>query len=213
MKWSKLPWGWILAMVYVTLAPIVFGMLAFWPQMPTVLHRLGSQTTAAWVQGIGSLLAICAAIGIAQHQAALARRDAERRAQEARNAAARQLGTLVRIAANALEVRLIDDEVMPPPEWIEADDFNEVRHESNLTIVVKALQRFPLNDLDERLTTTLLAVTALAKSAEINLATFNLRMIGPTAKASAKSTLIDLHERLSQRDRFATDYISKITKH
>jgi len=64
MKWSKLPWGWILAMVYVTVAPLIYGTVAFWPQMPELLHRLGGQTAAAWMQAIGSLAAIAVAIAV-----------------------------------------------------------------------------------------------------------------------------------------------------
>jgi len=100
MKWRELPWGWIMAMVYVTVAPLVYGMLAFWPQMPKVLHYLGSQTMAAWVQGVGTIAAIAGAWAIGNRQASHQRqlenerwqREADLRDQAVndRNAAARE---------------------------------------------------------------------------------------------------------------------------
>lgn len=166
---------------------------------------------AGWVQGVGSLLAIGAAIGIAQHQAFVTRRDGLRRAREIQLTASRQVGSLIRIAQRALEVRLMDEEVIPVPEWIDGEDINEARHELDLGVIVKALQQVSLADLDGQLTTSMLAVTALAKSAEANLRTFKDSSIPMLTRSRAKVTLVDLHYRLDERERYATRYIEEIT--
>lgn len=57
MKWSKLPWGWILAMVYVAALPIAVTAILHSQQLAWLPPRT-SADVAAWVQAVGSVIAI-----------------------------------------------------------------------------------------------------------------------------------------------------------
>jgi hypothetical protein len=72
--------GWILAMVYVGLLPIVVSIVAFWPSVPLILRRLGTSEAASWSQAIGSVAAVFAAI----HAATIPVRAEERRRRQER---------------------------------------------------------------------------------------------------------------------------------
>lgn len=111
MKWFDRTM--VAAMVYVVLLPLVMGILAFWPQMPEILRRIGSQTGAAWVQAIGSLIVIGTGVGGLLYQEERRDREAaaqrELRASEVRFAAAstaRTAGALSRAAVIHVAQRL-----------------------------------------------------------------------------------------------------------
>jgi hypothetical protein len=45
-------------MIYVLLLPLVAALIALWPDVPTVLRRLGTSEAASWFQAIGGLATI-----------------------------------------------------------------------------------------------------------------------------------------------------------
>ncbi|KRA67254.1 hypothetical protein ASD89_03355 [Caulobacter sp. Root656] len=72
---DRVPWPCIFLVSYCFFFPLFVSVVAHWPQMPTIIHRLGGQTMAAWVQGGGSLLAIAAAVYIDRGDARRHRRE------------------------------------------------------------------------------------------------------------------------------------------
>jgi hypothetical protein len=56
-------------------APTVIVVLANRQEMPDILRTLGSSTAAAWVQGVGSLVAVVVALYVPQRERWLARQD------------------------------------------------------------------------------------------------------------------------------------------
>lgn len=48
--------------------PLVVSVIANWQLMPEALHRMGGQTAAAWVQGVGTVVAVMVAVAIPQFQ-------------------------------------------------------------------------------------------------------------------------------------------------
>lgn len=84
MRWSKLPWAWILAMVHCTLFPIAVTIAVNRERWPLFVDWLNSETGAAWAQGLFSVIAILSSAGIAiyvDQQAARRLRD-DRAAEE-----------------------------------------------------------------------------------------------------------------------------------
>lgn len=58
------------AMVYAFLMPLVVGWLAARPQTSSLVQTLGGETAAAWLQAVGSLMAIGVAIFLGRRQSA-----------------------------------------------------------------------------------------------------------------------------------------------
>lgn len=69
-----------LALAVALAVPTIIVVIANWQQMPAIMKALGSPTSAAWVQGVGSLVAVAVALYVPLRERHLAReeRDARR---------------------------------------------------------------------------------------------------------------------------------------
>lgn len=123
MKWNKLPWGWILAMAYVALAPLVLGIAAQGDRAPALFKALGGQTAAAWIQAVGSVAAIFAAVALQDRERRATDRGTLADQIEAINAlSVRCTGTVVRIHSRAVAGQLNGNRIRYLLDDISADE-------------------------------------------------------------------------------------------
>lgn len=114
------------AIAYTLIVPLGLGVAAHWA---TISAAAASPALAAWVQGIGSLLAVGAAIIVGQYQAAAAR---EVSAEEGRRERARELlaaAGLLRLAIRYGEesVDLMDHASSLMRDFVSPEGFDGIR--------------------------------------------------------------------------------------
>jgi hypothetical protein len=123
MKWSKLPWGWIIAMVYVTSMPLILGVAAQGDRAPVAFKALTSQTAAAWIQAVGSVAAIFAAIALQDRERRAAEKESLADQIEAINALSQACAsTVVRIHRRAVANELDGNRIHYLLDDISADE-------------------------------------------------------------------------------------------